>query len=233
MNTVTKQIILDVYSSDFPEIIRAQQGDTNSRIIEIALYNQDAKYTITSGLTVKIEGQRGDNSLFSKTCTYSGNIVTLTLDDDILLYSGTVKAKIVIYDSGAKAILSSVPFKIAVEKAPCDTNAEVIAKQNLYNDLLSRITTLESKASEKRILGIKTATVTAESVAAGESVDLTTTVAAISNATSYMSFPKNFTYCTPTSVSYSGSKATLSVTLQNVTTKAHDLTATFYVVGYA
>lgn len=232
MNYVTKQIDLDVYSSDFPEIVRAQQGDTQTRIIEISLYNQQAKYTITSGVTVKIEGQRGDNSLFSKKCTYSGNVVTVTLDDDILLYAGMVKAKIVIYGSNSTEILSSVPFKIMVDKAPCDTNAEVEEKQNLYNDLQARTAAIESTLSGKRhICGVRLVTVSATSVASGATVTLSQTFSTISGASYYMIVPKVFSYCTPQETSVANK--TLTATLHNVTSSKQNLSASFYVVGYA
>lgn len=232
MNYVTKRISLDVYSSDFPEIIRAQQGDTKTRIIEIALYDQNEEYSIVSGLTVKIEGKRGDNSLFSKKCTFTGNIVTMTLDDDILLYSGMVKAKVVIYNSDSTEILSSVPFKIAVEEAPCDTNAEIETKQNLYNDLLSRIATVEGiLAGKMHICGIRTATVTGVDVAADETVELTKTISAISNANGYLIIPYTFSYCTPQSTGISNN--ILTATLHNVTGSTQNLSASFYVIGYA
>lgn len=232
MTTVTKRINLNVYSSDFAEIVRTQQGDTKTRVIEIALYNQNEIYTIASGVTAKVEGQRGDNSLFSKECTYSGNVVTFTLDNDILLYAGTVKAKVVLYDNTKKEILSSTMFRIAVEASPCDTNAEYESKKNLYNDLSARVDSMESTLSGKRhICGVRTVTVSQDNVAANAVITLTKTFSSISKANYYMIVPKTFSYCTPQDASVS--QNTLTVKLHNIKNSVQNLTATFYVVGYA
>lgn len=232
MTNVTKRINLDVYSSDFAEIVRAQQGDTKTRTIEIALYNQNEAYTISSGVTAKVEGQRGDNSLFSKECTYSGNVVTLLLDDDILLYAGTVKAKVVLYAQNNKEILSSTAFRIAVDESPCDTNAEYEQKANLYNDLRSRVATMEGILSGKmHICGMRAVTVSQADVAADTTVTLTKTFSDISKATTYLIIPTTFSYCTPQDTSVS--KNVLTATLHNVTNSTQNLTATFYVVGCA
>lgn len=232
MVNVTKRINLDVYSSDFPEIVRAQQGDTKTRVIEIALYNQNEAYTISSGVTAKVEGQRGDNSLFSKECTYSKNVVTMLLDDDILLYAGTVKAKVVLYTQNNKEILSSTAFRIAVEESPCDTNAEYESKYNLYNDLLSRVATVEGILSGKmHICGIRAVTVSQAGVEANAVITLTQTFSDIAKATTYLIVPATFSYCTPQSTSVSNN--ILTATLHNVTNSTQNLTATFYVVGCA
>jgi len=122
LNNVIKQIIIDLYSSVSYEVIQAQQNDNNSRIIEFILYNQGTPYVIPSNISIKMEGHRGDNSSFIKDCTTSNNVITATLDSDILYYSGTVVAKIVMYDLTNDSILSTIPFRIHVEKNPCDKN---------------------------------------------------------------------------------------------------------------
>lgn len=233
MNYVTKRINIDLYSSDFSEIVRAQQGDNLTRIVEIALFNQNEPYTITSGVIAKIEGHRGDNSLFSKECTYSDNVVVFELDDDILLYAGTAKAKVVLYSSTYEEILSSTPFRIAVEQAPCDTNAEVENKRNLYNELYADVQKLNGILTGKmHICGIRTVTLTAtESIASDATVELSKTFSAISRATNYMIIPYNMSYCTPQSTKVANN--ILTATLHNVTNSSKLLSASFYVLGYA
>lgn len=232
MEQVIKRINLDVYSSDFKEIIRAQQGDNLTRMIEFALYNQNEIYTIPTGITVKIEGHRGDKSMFSKNCTYSGNIVSVELDDDILLYSGMVEAKVVMYDYNANKVLSSVAFRIEVQEAPCDTNAEVEQKSNLYNDLVADVQRIEGILTGKmHICGIRTVTLNAAGIASGGSTTINGTFSSISRATSYLIIPYNFSYCTPQSSSVSNN--ILTATLHNVTASTQNLSASFYIIGYA
>ena len=232
MNQVKKRINLDLYSDDFPEIVRTQQGDNQTRVVEIALFNQHEPYTISSGVMAKIEGHRGDNSLFSKTCTYSGNVVTFTLDDDVLLYSGMVKAKVVLYSSTYEEILSSCPFRIAVEQAPCDTNAEVESKMNLYNELYADVQRINGILSGKmHICGIRTVTLSQTSVASDSTVEVQKTFSAIAKATNYMIVPYNMSYCTPQSTKVANN--ILTATLHNVTNSTKNLSASFYVIGYA
>lgn len=233
MNYVTKRINIDLYSSDFSEIVRTQQGDNLTRFVEIALFNQNEPYTISSDVVVKVEGHRGDNSLFSKSCSCSNNIITLELDDDILLYAGMVKAKVILYSSDYKKILSSAPFRISVEEAPCDTNKEVETKGNLYNDLYADVQKINGILTGKmHICGIRTVTLTADtSISADSTVELSKSFSAISRATSYMIIPYNMSYCTPQSTKVASN--VLTATLHNVTNSSKVLSASFYVLGYA
>lgn len=232
MNQVKKRIHLDLYSDDFPEIVRTQQGDNQTRIVEIALYNQNEPYTISSDAVVKVEGHRGDNSLFSKECTYSENVVTFTLDDDVLLYAGMAKAKVVLYSSTYEEILSSCPFRISIEQAPCDTNAEVESKMNLYNELYADVQRINGILSGKmHICGIRTVTLSQTSVASDSTVELQKTFSAISRATNYMIIPYNMSYCTPQSTQVANN--ILTATLHNVTNSTKNISASFYVIGYA
>lgn len=133
MNNVIKRIKIDLYSPISYEVIKAQQGDNNSRIIEFILYNQGNPYIIQNNVSVKMEGHRADHSSFIKDCTISNNIITAILDSDILYYSGTVVADIVMYDLSNDSILSTIPFRIHVEKNPCDKSKLEKEKKSLID----------------------------------------------------------------------------------------------------
>lgn len=149
MNTVVKRIQIDLYSPTSYEVIKAQQGDSLSRIVEIALLNKGEPYVIpTHNVSIRLEGHRGDGSSFSKgsNCTLKDNIITVVLDNDILFYSGTVEAKVVLYelpDDGTKRILSSIPFRAHVQKNPCDKNNVTMGNKSLIDDLIFDFTNLE------------------------------------------------------------------------------------------
>lgn len=136
MDNVKKRIDIDFYSPTAYEVIKAQQGDNNSRIIEFVLYNHGKPYTISNNISVKMEGHRGDNSSFIKDCTIADNIITVALDSDILYEAGTVEAKIVMYDLSNNNILSTIPFKIHVQKNPCDKNKIEKGKKSLIDWLI-------------------------------------------------------------------------------------------------
>lgn len=125
-----------MYSPTSYEVIKAQQGDNKSRIIEFVLYNHGKPYTISNNISIKLEGHRGDNSSFIKDCTITDNIITAILDGDILYEAGTVEAKIVLYDISNDTILSTIPFRIHVQKNPCDKNKLAAEKHSVIDWLI-------------------------------------------------------------------------------------------------
>ena len=143
MNKVIKRIQIDLYSPTSYEVIKAQQNDNNSRVIELEILNQGEFYDL-SNISAKFEGHRGNNfdSSFIKNCPISNNIVTVTLDEDVLHYSGIAEAKVVLYDLSDKSVLSTIPFKIHIQKNPCNKTKVIEADKNLINDLIIEIENL-------------------------------------------------------------------------------------------
>lgn len=155
MDNVLRQIEIDLYSTTSYEVIKAQQGDKNSRIIEFILYNQGEPYQFDNDVFFRFVGHRGDGSSFSKTeeecITRINNHVRVTLLEDILYYDGIIEAKLVmykeLYDNVGNAIpdsqkvLSTIPFKISCIKNPCNEN-------NLSKGELSIVTDLIFQMSE-------------------------------------------------------------------------------------
>ena len=138
MKNISKRIKIDLYSPTTYEIIRAQQGDNNSRIIEFEIYDKGEPYIISDTVSFTVEGTRGDGSSFIiQDCTEKDNIVSVTLTYDILRYAGNVVAKLVMYDGDA--ILSSTAFKIYVEKESYDKDKVSDENQTLIDTLITRI----------------------------------------------------------------------------------------------
>ena len=140
MDKVIKRIQIDLYSLTCHEVIKAQQGDGNSRIIELEILNQGEPYTL-SNVFAKFEGHRGDGSSFIKDCSILDNIVSVVLDEDVLYYAGCVEAKIVLYDLSDESVLSTVSFRIHVQKNPCDKNNAAITpeQRNLIDEIIFSI----------------------------------------------------------------------------------------------
>ena len=149
MNKVIKRIQIDLYSPTCYEVIKAQQGDDNTRIIEFEILNQGEPY-ILSNVFANLEGHRGNNteSSFIKKCNISQNIVSIVLEDDILCYSGIAKAKVILYDKTDGSILSTIPFKISIQKNPCDKDSVVTKNKSLIDDLVLEVHTLSSRVDE-------------------------------------------------------------------------------------
>ena len=148
MNNITKTLTIDLYSPSSYEVVKAQQGDSKSRTLEFVLNNQGAPYHIPDNVEIYLEGHRGDRSPFPpKPCTVSDNRIWAILDGDILYAPGTAEAKIVLYDSAADAVLSTIPFSISIQKSPCDKNKIASEKHSVIDWLILNFRKLKDKLS--------------------------------------------------------------------------------------
>ncbi len=152
MNSIYRSIDIDLYSPTSYEVIKAQQGDNNSRILEFILYNQGKPYVITDDTLLKFMGHRGDGSYFLKDETdeciqLKENKILVSLTDDILYYSGMIEAKLVMYDNNGN-ILSTVPFKISCTKSPCDENDLSKGERSKIEDLIFKVEEFSKSATE-------------------------------------------------------------------------------------
>ncbi len=155
MKNVLRKIDIDLYSTTSYEVVKAQQGDKNSRIIEFALYNQGNPYELTDNISFRFVGHRGDGSSFSKNeedcITRDGNKVDVTLLEDILYYDGIVEAKLVMYELSGKSerkVLSTIPFKISCIKNPCNENNLSEGEYSIVTDLIFQVEEFSKKAQD-------------------------------------------------------------------------------------
>ena len=150
MNTITKRIEIDLYSPTSYEVVIAQQGDNISRTIEFVLYSQGEPYLFTDEdheVLAVIGGRRGDHSSFMKECSLKDNVITAVLDSDVLYVSGTIQAKIFLYDSNTDTILSTIPFLISVQEDPSDKNRMEAEKSSAFDWLILQFQKLKSSFS--------------------------------------------------------------------------------------
>lgn len=143
LNNIIKQIEVDVYSPTFYEVIKAQQGDKNSRFVEFILFNQGDPYTIPDNTIVKLEGSRPNKSPVIKPdtiedniITIKDNIITVELDEDLLYYAGISHLKIVLYDTSDHSVLSTIPFTLSVQKNPLNSDKFEKDNYSLLNQLI-------------------------------------------------------------------------------------------------
>lgn len=143
MDNITKEIEIDLYSPAI-HTIRAQQGDNNARLVRFSLFSQGVPYRIPDNVVIKTEGHRGDGSSFIKeNCTVSDNAITIALDNDILYADGMAETKIIMYDLSSDRILSTIPFRIHVQKNPCDKNRIESEKRSVIDWLVLSIEKLK------------------------------------------------------------------------------------------
>jgi len=119
MENIITKISIDLHSPATYEVIKAQQNDTNSRVIEVVLTNNGNPYLLNEVSTIKFGGHRSDGSSFIQDCTYTDDLIIIALNENILALHGLHEGKISLYDSSNNQILSTPTIKISVQKDPC------------------------------------------------------------------------------------------------------------------
>lgn len=146
MCLVLKTLETDLYSPTSYEVIKAQQGDRNSRVIEFILYDQGEPYKIPDHTSFSLTGHRGDGSTFYKTgndcITQEDNHIKVTLPEDVLYHAGIIEAKLVLCNDISKTVLSTVPFKISCIKSPLDESALSGKERSVISDLILKANSL-------------------------------------------------------------------------------------------
>ena len=132
-------INIDLHSPATYEVIKAQQGDNNSRIIEVVLTDQGKDYNLQEQNVslVQFQGDKANGKSFIKGCSYHGNVVTIVLDSDILHYAGICRGRIVMYSPNNESIMSTPTIKISVQADPCSD------KENITEEDINLIDQLE------------------------------------------------------------------------------------------
>ena len=133
-----KPIELDVASCNLYKFIYAKQGDAKSRYIKATILANGEKVTISSGMTAIFRAKKPDGkAILNPAVVNDDGTVTVELTEQTLAAEGVVDADIVISSASGEK-LSTVPFKIDVEKAPhgslADSKNEMLVLQKLIDD---------------------------------------------------------------------------------------------------
>ena len=76
------------------------------------------------GATINVEGIKSDGHAFSYECSYSGNVVTVELTQQMTVLAETVPCELRIIDSDSSDI-GTLNFKLEVEKSPIDDDTQI------------------------------------------------------------------------------------------------------------
>ena len=95
------------------EYIIAKQGEISSRQVEVTLLQNNAVYTIPSGVTARVNYYKPDGNKVINDCTISDNKVIVTYTQQMLAAAGTGFAEIQLYKDGSVLISASFYTKIA------------------------------------------------------------------------------------------------------------------------
>ncbi len=138
MDKVVQQITLDVAGRNLYKYVYAKQGDSGSRFVKATILADGKVMQIGSGMTAKFRAEKPDGKAILNPATVNDDgTVTVELTKQTLAADGVVDADIVISSASGEE-LSTVSFKIEVEKAPfgslADSKNEMLVLQKLIED---------------------------------------------------------------------------------------------------
>lgn len=111
----SQSINLDLIPNGVPPMLSVSQYD-KGQTWNFHVFAQNVPFSIPGGCTVTILGTKPDVTGFQYPCTYSGNVVSFTEEQQITVVKGDVRAEIRI-TNGNDELIGSVNFIIRVEPA--------------------------------------------------------------------------------------------------------------------
>lgn len=132
--------------------INVSQYDKGSRTLQFCLYNGDAAFNITSGMTALIQGTKPDGHGFQlpATVTTGSSVVTADLTEQMAIVAGDVVCELVILKNSEK--LATANFILAVEPTALKDSA---AMSDSELPLIIALATEQMENSEAWAVGTK------------------------------------------------------------------------------
>lgn len=114
---ITQQIKLNLIPGQVFPRVNASQYDSGTRTLQMALYNGDQVFNITSGMTAVVQGTKPDKTGFqyAATITEGSNIATLDITQQMTAVKGDVICELVISNGNNR--IATVNFILYVEAA--------------------------------------------------------------------------------------------------------------------
>lgn len=132
---------LDVTNVNTYQYVYAKQGDKNSRVLKVLLFNQGARVlpAVTDQITLRCIKPDQKSCMITGSVDDTG-IISVELTDQCLAVPGSVRADITVQNG--ESVISSVTFFIQVSPMPLNSN-----QATSTNEFLSLIETLEAAKS--------------------------------------------------------------------------------------
>lgn len=133
-------------------IVYASQHDDGAREIEFEITNQGKAFSIPASINVSVQGIKSNGSYFSHSCSYSGNIVTMALADDMTDIIGK-SICVLKFTNSSQQKLATTKFVLSVdtdsssEGIIIDTDAEEIFNQML-NEIRAQAASISADIAE-------------------------------------------------------------------------------------
>ena len=132
---------LDVTNVNTYQYVYAKQGDKNSRVLKVLLFNQGVRVlpTVTDQITLRCIKPDQKSCIIIGSVDDTG-IISVELTDQCLAVPGSVRADITVQNG--ESVISSVTFFIQVSPMPLNANQALST-----NEFLTLMKTLEAAKS--------------------------------------------------------------------------------------
>ncbi len=177
MNTQSIKVPIDG-APPFGYII-AKQGEILSRQVEVTLLQNDAVYTIPSGVTARVNYYKPDGNKIINDCTISDNKVIVTYTQQMLAAAGTGFAEIQLYKDNS--VLISATFYTKITESVNGAGVTSDNESTSFTKLLVETTQARDGAQNAKSAAEK-ATTAANSAATAANNAATTANGAAGNA---------------------------------------------------
>ena len=161
---VTHKIKMDLSRRGITPVVHMVQGDSNTRALEISLYDNGQPWEIPQGITAAVAFSKADGTkgLYDKlpdksnATTIAGSVVTAILAPEVLTCAGQVRVAIVLYDAEMDT-LATFTIMVVVEANPAagkQISNNYYYLQNMeqvnaaYADILTRLDELKVVATD-------------------------------------------------------------------------------------
>ena len=143
---------LDIAPKGCWVIVYASQHDDGAREVEFEITNQGNAFSIPASINISVQGIKANRSYFSHSCSYSGNVVTMALADDMTDIVGKVIC-VLKFTNSSQQKLATAKFILNVdtdsssEGVIIDTEAEEIFNQML-NEIRAQAASISADIAE-------------------------------------------------------------------------------------
>lgn len=120
---IYQDINLNMIPSGVRPIVNVSQYDVGERTLRFALFQDASVYTIPSSSVVTIRGKKPDATAFEYQCSYSANVVSVTVQEQMTVLAGKLPCEIRV--TKGSTILGSANFYMMVESGPIDANTPI------------------------------------------------------------------------------------------------------------
>lgn len=140
---ITQRIKLNLVPNGIMPVVYVTVGDNVLPQFEVEILNGTEPFAIPSGYTVIVQGTKPDNRVFSEACTFSGNVVTVTVTNQMTAYDGDILSSLAITDG--TGIVETLKFILSVKRSSVDEYADLTDSDI---SLLQQMPTLVGRAED-------------------------------------------------------------------------------------